>query len=214
LESAARALRAVLYSPVWIDEHGSPIMTTPGMADQLDLAEQLSSRTRGQFRAHVCQGAGMAGLPGRQRSIAGRFSNGTQATPFRSRSTSRKRRSCWRATGIGSGASAGDLGASSHWRVSDSASRHSARRGDGGNRAPDQFDQPARTDRIRKDIPSNWLAGRHLQRKCLRRLGRVVRAHLEILGGHRARFAHAGQQHSRRSEVALARSRTPTSIAM
>lgn len=44
LESAARRYQRFYIR--LLDEHGQPIMTTPGMAEQLDIAE-LSSRTRG-----------------------------------------------------------------------------------------------------------------------------------------------------------------------
>ncbi len=50
LESAARR-----YQQFYIrlfDEHGVPIMTTPGMAERLDLA-QLASRTRGHSERSI-----------------------------------------------------------------------------------------------------------------------------------------------------------------
>jgi two-component system, OmpR family, heavy metal sensor histidine kinase CusS len=61
LESEARRYQQFYIR--LIDEHGTPIMTTPGMTDQLDIAE-LASRTRGTF----------------ERSIA---MNGTHGKPFR-----------------------------------------------------------------------------------------------------------------------------------
>jgi len=59
LESEAR-----LYQHFYIrllDEHGMPIMTTPGMAEQLDIAE-LASRTRGRSGRSIAM-AGRHGQP-------------------------------------------------------------------------------------------------------------------------------------------------------
>ncbi len=59
LESQARR-----YQQFYIrlmDKHGEPIMTTPGMAEQLDLAE-LASRTRGRFERSIAM-AGRQGQP-------------------------------------------------------------------------------------------------------------------------------------------------------
>jgi two-component system heavy metal sensor histidine kinase CusS len=58
LESAARRYQQFYIR--LLDEHGVPIMTTPGMAEQLDLAE-LASRTRGRFERSIA----MAGRHGR-----------------------------------------------------------------------------------------------------------------------------------------------------
>jgi two-component system heavy metal sensor histidine kinase CusS len=58
LESAARRYQQFYIR--LLDEHGVPIMTTPGMAEQLDLA-QLASRTRDRFERSIA----MAGKHGR-----------------------------------------------------------------------------------------------------------------------------------------------------
>jgi two-component system, OmpR family, heavy metal sensor histidine kinase CusS len=50
LESQARRYQQFYIR--LLDEHGVPIMTTPGMAEQLDLAE-LASRTRGRFERSI-----------------------------------------------------------------------------------------------------------------------------------------------------------------
>jgi len=57
LESAARRYQQFYIR--LLDEHGAPILTTPGMADQLDLAE-LASRTRGRSERSIA-------MAGRQR---------------------------------------------------------------------------------------------------------------------------------------------------
>jgi two-component system heavy metal sensor histidine kinase CusS len=59
LESAARRYQQFYIR--LLDEHGVPIMTTPGMAEQLDLAE-LASRTRGRFERSIAM-AGRHGHP-------------------------------------------------------------------------------------------------------------------------------------------------------
>ena len=59
LESAARRYQQFYIR--LLDEHGVPIMTTPGMAEQLDLAE-LASRTRGRFERSI-EMAGRHGHP-------------------------------------------------------------------------------------------------------------------------------------------------------
>jgi two-component system heavy metal sensor histidine kinase CusS len=59
LESAAR--RYEQFYIRLLDEHGAPIMTTPGMAEQLDLAE-LASRTRGRSERSIAM-AGRRGQP-------------------------------------------------------------------------------------------------------------------------------------------------------
>ena len=59
LESAARRYQQFYIR--LLDEHGAPIMTTPGMAEQLDLAE-LASRTRGRFERSIAM-AGRQGQP-------------------------------------------------------------------------------------------------------------------------------------------------------
>jgi two-component system heavy metal sensor histidine kinase CusS len=58
LESAARRYQQFYIR--LLDEHGVPIMTTPGMAEQLDLA-QLASRTHNRFESSIA----MAGKHGR-----------------------------------------------------------------------------------------------------------------------------------------------------
>jgi len=58
LESAARRYQQFYIR--LLDEHGVPIMTTPGMAEQLDLA-QLASRTHDRFESSIA----MAGEHGR-----------------------------------------------------------------------------------------------------------------------------------------------------
>ena len=57
LESAARRYQQFYIR--LLDEHDAPILTTPGMADQLDLAE-LASRTRGRSERSIA-------MAGRQR---------------------------------------------------------------------------------------------------------------------------------------------------
>ena len=59
LESAARRYQQFYIR--LLDEHGVPIMTTPGMAEQLDLAE-LASRTRGRSERSIAM-AGRHGQP-------------------------------------------------------------------------------------------------------------------------------------------------------
>jgi two-component system heavy metal sensor histidine kinase CusS len=59
LESAARRYQQFYIR--LLDEHGVPIMTTPGMAEQLDLA-QLASRTRGRSGRSIAM-AGRHGQP-------------------------------------------------------------------------------------------------------------------------------------------------------
>jgi two-component system heavy metal sensor histidine kinase CusS len=59
LESAARRYQQFYIR--LIDQHGAPIMTTPGMAEQLDLAE-LASRTRGRPGRSIAM-AGRVGQP-------------------------------------------------------------------------------------------------------------------------------------------------------
>jgi two-component system heavy metal sensor histidine kinase CusS len=66
LESAAR--RYEQFYIRLLDEHGAPIMTTPGMAEQLDLAE-LASRTRGRSERSIAM-AGRRGQPFRVTSAA------------------------------------------------------------------------------------------------------------------------------------------------
>ena len=66
LESAARRYQRFYIRLV--DEHGSPIMTTPLMAEQLDLAE-LANRTRGRFERSIAM-AGRHGQPFRVTSAA------------------------------------------------------------------------------------------------------------------------------------------------
>ena len=59
LESEARRYQQFYIR--LLDEHGVPIMTTPGMAEKLDLAE-LASRTRGRFERSIAM-AGRHGQP-------------------------------------------------------------------------------------------------------------------------------------------------------
>jgi two-component system heavy metal sensor histidine kinase CusS len=59
LESAARRYQQFYIR--LLDEHGAPILTTPGMAEQLDLA-QLASRTRGHFERSMAM-TGRQGQP-------------------------------------------------------------------------------------------------------------------------------------------------------
>jgi two-component system heavy metal sensor histidine kinase CusS len=59
LESEARRYQQFYIR--LLDEHGVPIMTTPGMAEQLDLAE-LASRTRGRSERSIAM-AGRHGQP-------------------------------------------------------------------------------------------------------------------------------------------------------
>ena len=59
LESAARRYQQFYIR--LLDEHGAPILTTPGMAEQLDLAE-LASRTRGRSERSIAM-AGRHGQP-------------------------------------------------------------------------------------------------------------------------------------------------------
>jgi two-component system heavy metal sensor histidine kinase CusS len=66
LESAARRYQQFYIR--LLDEHGMPIMTTPGMAEQLDLA-QLASRTRGRSEHSIAM-AGRDGRPFRVTSAA------------------------------------------------------------------------------------------------------------------------------------------------
>jgi two-component system heavy metal sensor histidine kinase CusS len=66
LESAARRYQQFYIR--LIDEHGVPIMTTPGMAEQLDLAE-LASQTRGQAERSIAM-TGRSGQPFRVTSAA------------------------------------------------------------------------------------------------------------------------------------------------
>ncbi|MGA3344179.1 MAG: heavy metal sensor histidine kinase [Terracidiphilus sp.] len=63
LESAARRYQQFYIR--LLDEHGVPVMTTPGMAEQLDLAE-LESRTRGRAERSLS----MAGRHGRPFRVA------------------------------------------------------------------------------------------------------------------------------------------------
>jgi two-component system heavy metal sensor histidine kinase CusS len=66
LESAARRYQQFYIR--LLDEHGAPIMTTPGMAERLDLAE-LAGRTRGRFERSITM-AGRYGQPFRVTSAA------------------------------------------------------------------------------------------------------------------------------------------------
>jgi two-component system, OmpR family, heavy metal sensor histidine kinase CusS len=59
LESAARRYQRFYIR--LLDEHGGPVMTTPGMAEQLDIAE-LASRTRGHAERSIAM-AGRHGQP-------------------------------------------------------------------------------------------------------------------------------------------------------
>jgi two-component system heavy metal sensor histidine kinase CusS len=59
LESAARRYQQFYIR--LLDEHGVPVMTTPGMAEQLDLA-QFASRTRGRSERSIAM-AGRYGQP-------------------------------------------------------------------------------------------------------------------------------------------------------
>jgi two-component system heavy metal sensor histidine kinase CusS len=63
LESQARRYQQFYIR--LLDEHGLPIMTTPGMAEQLDLAE-LANRTRGRSERSIA----MAGTHGRPFRVA------------------------------------------------------------------------------------------------------------------------------------------------
>jgi two-component system, OmpR family, heavy metal sensor histidine kinase CusS len=66
LENAARRYQQFYIRLV--DEHGTPVMTTPGMADQLDI-DQLVSRTRSHAGALIAM-AGTHGQPFRVASAA------------------------------------------------------------------------------------------------------------------------------------------------
>src|ERR1700689_4712647 len=59
LESEARRYQQFYIR--LLDEHGAPIMTTPGMAEKLDLAE-LASRTRGRSERSIAM-VGRHGQP-------------------------------------------------------------------------------------------------------------------------------------------------------
>src|ERR1039458_3779753 len=101
LESAARRYQQFYIR--LLDEHGAPILTTPGMGERLDLAE-LASRTRGRSERSIAMAADMGNHSG---SLALRLPSARRrltTTRFKSPSTSRRKRSCWRAIGCGSGA--------------------------------------------------------------------------------------------------------------
>ena len=66
LESQARRYQQFYIR--LLDEHGRPIMTTPGMAEQLDLTE-LASQTRGRFERSIAM-SGSHGQPFRVTSAA------------------------------------------------------------------------------------------------------------------------------------------------
>jgi two-component system heavy metal sensor histidine kinase CusS len=59
LESAARRYQQFYIR--LLDEHGAPVMTTPGMSEQLDLAE-LANRTHGHSERSIAM-AGRNGKP-------------------------------------------------------------------------------------------------------------------------------------------------------
>jgi len=63
LESAARRYQQFYIR--LLDDHGMPVMTTPGMAEQLDLIE-LASRTRGNYERSIA----MTGKQGRPFRVA------------------------------------------------------------------------------------------------------------------------------------------------
>ena len=101
LESAARRYQQFYIR--LLDEHGAPILTTPGMGERLDLAE-LASRTRGRSERSIAMAADMGNHSG---SLALRLPSARRrltTTRFKSPSTSRRKRSCWRVIGCGSGA--------------------------------------------------------------------------------------------------------------
>jgi hypothetical protein len=106
LESQARRYQQFYIR--LLDEQDVPIMTTPGMAEQLDLAE-LASRTRGRSERSFAM-AGRHGRPFRVASAA--VAVGTR---FKSPSTSRRKRSCSLAIGCGSGAFCWPRRFSSRW---------------------------------------------------------------------------------------------------
>ena len=139
----------------WMNE-AHQLLMTPGMADQLDLA-QLARQTRSRpDRTIRDERQGWSSLPRDQRVGAGRLpadSNGHRSDCGRCLA---KRGVAGALSVLVLGHSAGDLRHLSIGRVPDCTAGHSSGGGDGDDRAPNQFDEPAGTDSCRKDIRSNW----------------------------------------------------------
>ena len=190
LESAAR--RYEHFYIRLLDERNTPLMMTPGMADQLDL-EQLTRQTQSR--------------PGRTLRMKGR--NG-QAF----RVTSASAPVGFPATQTDTLQIAIDVSQKeeslAHFRFwfwvillatsaifplvgyPDCTARHSSGAGNGHDRAPHQFNEPAGTNSSGRISLRASIAGQYLQPNA-GWPGRVVRADFEILGGHRARPADAGE---------------------
>ena len=161
LESAARRYQQFYIR--LLDEHGVPIMTTPGMAEQLDLAE-LASRTRGRSERSMAM-AGRHGQPFRVTSAA--VAVGTPPahsdTVQIAIDVSQEEESVGALSAVVLGHSAGDVGSLPAGGIPDCAARHSARRRDRRNRAENHVDESARTDRVGRLSVGTCVAGRDIQ---------------------------------------------------
>ena len=190
LESAAR--RYEQFYIRLLDERSVLLLMTPGMADQLDLA-QLARQTQ----SHPDRTIRMKGKNGRGfRVISTSAPVGSPATQTdtiqiaidvsqKEELLARYRSWFWAIL-------LATLRDFSLGGIQDRTARHSSGRGDGNDRAPHQFDEPAGAHPCGRISIRAGIAGQYLQPNA-GQTGRLFRAYFEILGRHCARPADSGE---------------------